>query len=304
MRKRLYGVFIIAGICVLSAETKIQSIYSEDLSPTVNKIYITLSDSSQYSVHKLNEGNGVRVIFNNVEGKVKPLYPRLSTVLDKITCYSVANNVILDINTMGDYPVNSYFESGKNLITLTINAEGAVKAMPSKFLSKAEKSIATERVSQSVVRQKIIPNSENSDAELDCYAGINPDIQSLDSLNNNMQLSTIDTVAMQSEIEGSHSTCPIKSTWDQLKYIILSVIAVVCLFFLFKCLFKKKAQNKGKVTKSGEENSLLLPPETAKLMIEKLLDKDWKPEEIARELHLNLKEVNKIISAIKKEQND
>ena len=82
--------------------------------------------------------------------------------------------------------------------------------MPSKFLSKAEKSIATERVSQSVVRQKIIPNSENSDAELDCYAGINPDIQSLDSLNNNMQLSTIDTVAMQSEIEEVILLAPLK----------------------------------------------------------------------------------------------
>jgi biotin operon repressor len=47
-----------------------------------------------------------------------------------------------------------------------------------------------------------------------------------------------------------------------------------------------------------------LPPETAKLMVQKLLNKDWKPEDIARELHLSVKEVNKMISALKKEQDE
>jgi len=302
--KRLGFCFLIAGICFLSAETRILSIRSEDLSSTSNKIYITVSDSIRYSVQKLTEAKGVRVILYDVEGNVKPSYPRLSAVLDRITCYPAGNNLVVDIITMGDYPVNSYFESGDNLLTLTIHSSGAGKAMSSKVLRKAEKTLKSEAVSQTVNKEKIKTSSGNTNDEFGLSSNKIEDIPSQESLADSLQLSSSDTIGIHVEEVGNEPNCNLPSFWNRYKYLILSIIAVVCLFFVLKSLFKKKRKRLGNEDKSGEESALLLPPETAKLMVQKLLDKDWKPEEIARELHLSVKEVNKIISALKKESDE
>ena len=304
MLKRLGFCFLIAGICFLSAETRILSIRSEDLSSTSNKIYITVSDSIRYSVQKLTEAKGVRVILYDVEGNVKPSYPRLSAVLDRITCYPAGNNLVVDIITMGDYPVNSYFESRDNLLTLTIHSSGAGKAMSSKVLRKAEKTLKTEAVSQTVDKEKIKTSSGNTNDEFGLSSNKIEDIPSQESVADSLQLSSSDTISISVEEVGNEPNCNLPSFWNRYKYLILSIIAVVCLFFVLKSLFKKKGKRPGNEDKSGEESALLLPPETAKLMVQKLLDKDWKPEEIARELHLSVKEVNKIISALKKESDE
>jgi len=302
--KRLGFCFLIAGICFLSAETRILSIRSEDLSSTSNKIYITVSDSIRYSVQKLTEAKGVRVILYDVEGNVKPSYPRLSAVLDRITCYPAGNNLVVDIITMGDYPVNSYFESGDNLLTLTIHSSGAGKAMSSKVLRKAEKTLKSEAVSQTVNKEKIKTSSGNTNDEFGLSSNKIEDIPSQESLADSLQLSSSDTIGIHVEEVESENNCNLPSFWNRYKYLILSIITAVCLFFVLKSLFKKKAKRPGNAEKSCEESALLLPPETAKLMVQKLLDKDWKPEEIARELHLSVKEVNKIISALKKESDE
>lgn len=304
MLKRLGFCFLIAGICFLSAETRILSIRSEDLSSTSNKIYITVSDSIRYSVQKLTEANGVRVMLYDVEGNVKPSYPRLSAVLDRITCYPAGNNLVVDIITMGDYPVNSYFESGDNLLTLTIHSSGAGKAMSSKELRKSEKTLKSEAVSQTVNKEKIKTSSGNTNDEFGLSSNKIEDIPSQESVTDSLQLSSSDTISISVEEVGNEPNCNLPSFWNRYKYLILSIIAVVCLFFVLKSLFKKKRKRLGNEDKSGEESALLLPPETAKLMVQKLLDKDWKPEEIARELHLSVKEVNKIISALKKESDE
>ena len=304
MLKRLGFCFLIAGICFLSAETRILSIRSEDLSSTINKIYITVSDSIRYSVQKLTEAKGVRVILYDVEGNVKPSYPRLSAVLDRITCYPAGNNLVVDIITMGDYPVNSYFESGDNLLTLTIHSSGAGKAMSSKVLRKAEKTLKSEAVSQTVNKEKIKTSSGNTNDEFGLSSNKIEDIPSQESVTDSLQLSSSDTISISVEEVGNEPNCNLPSFWNRYKYLILSIITAVCLFFVLKSLFKKKAKRPGNEDKSGEESALLLPPETAKLMVQKLLDKDWKPEEIARELHLSVKEVNKIISALKKESDE
>ena len=304
MLKRLGFCFLIAGICFLSAETRILSIRSEDLSSTSNKIYITVSDSIRYSVQKLTEAKGVRVILYDVEGNVKPSYPRLSAVLDRITCYPAGNNLVVDIITMGDYPVNSYFESGDNLLTLTIHSSGAGKAMSSKVLRKAEQTLKSEAVSQTVNKEKIKTSSGNTNDEFGLSSNKIEDIPSQESVTDSLQLSSSDTISISVEEVGNEPNCNLPSFWNRYKYLILSIIAVVCLFFVLKSLFKKKRKRLGNEDKSGEESALLLPPETAKLMVQKLLDKDWKPEEIARELHLSVKEVNKIISALKKESDE
>lgn len=295
---------MIAGICFLSAETRILSIRSEDLSSTSNKIYITVSDSIRYSVQKLTEANGVRVMLYDVEGNVKPSYPRLSAVLDRITCYPAGNNLVVDIITMGDYPVNSYFESGDNLLTLTIHSSGAGKAMSSKELRKSEKTLKSEAVSQTVNKEKIKTSSGNTNDEFGLSSNKIEDIPSQESVTDSLQLSSSDTISISVEEVGNEPNCNLPSFWNRYKYLILSIITAVCLFFVLKSLFKKKAKRPGNEDKSGEESALLLPPETAKLMVQKLLDKDWKPEEIARELHLSVKEVNKIISALKKESDE
>ena len=295
---------MIAGICFLSAVTKILSIRSEDLSSTSNKIYITVSDSIRYSVQKLTEAKGVRVILYDVEVNVKPSYPRLSAVLDRITCYPAGNNLVVDIITMGDYPVNSYFESGDNLLTLTIHSSGAGKAMSSKVLRKAEKTLKSEAVSQTVNKEKIKTSSGNTNDEFGLSSNKIEDIPSQESVADSLQLSSSDTISISVEEVGNEPNCNLPSFWNRYKYLILSIIAVVCLFFVLKSLFKKKRKRLGNEDKSGEESALLLPPETAKLMVQKLLAKDWKPEEIARELHLSVKEVNKIISALKKESDE
>jgi len=295
---------LIAGICFLSAETRILSIRSEDLSSTSNKIYITVSDSIRYSVQKLTEAKGVRVILYDVEGNVKPSYPRLSAVLDRITCYPAGNNLVVDIITMGDYPVNSYFESGENLLTLTIHSSGAGKAMSSKVLRKAEQTLKSEAVSQTVNKEKIKTSSGNTNNEFGLSSNKIEDIPSQESVADSLQLSSSDTISIPIEEVGNEVNCNLPSFWNRYKYLILSIISVVCLFFVLKSLFKKKRKRLGNEDKSGEESALLLPPETAKLMVQKLLDKDWKPEEIARELHLSVKEVNKIISALKKESDE
>lgn len=304
MLKRLGFCFLIAGICFLSAETRILSIRSEDLSSTSNKIYITVSDSIRYSVQKLTEANGVRVMLYDVEGNVKPSYPRLSAVLDRITCYPAGNNLVVDIITMGDYPVNSYFESGDNLLTLTIHSSGAGKAMSSKELRKSEKTLKSEAVSQTVNKEKIKTSSGNTNDEFGLSSNKIEDIPSQESVTDSLQLSSSDTISISVEEVGNEPNCNLPSFWNRYKYLILSIITAVCLFFVLKSLFKKKAKRPGNEDKSGEESALLLPPETAKLMVQKLLDKDWKPEEIARELHLSVKEVNKIISALKKESDE
>lgn len=304
MLKRLGFCFLIAGICFLSAETRILSIRSEDLSSTSNKIYITVSDSIRYSVQKLTEANGVRVMLYDVEGNVKPSYPRLSAVLDRITCYPAGNNLVVDIITMGDYPVNSYFESGDNLLTLTIHSSGAGKAMSSKELRKSEKTLKSEAVSQTVNKEKIKTSSGNTNDEFGLSSNKIEDIPSQESVADSLQLSSSDTISISVEEVGNEPNCNLPSFWNRYKYLILSIITAVCLFFVLKSLFKKKAKRPGNEDKSGEESALLLPPETAKLMVQKLLDKDWKPEEIARELHLSVKEVNKIISALKKESDE
>ena len=304
MLKRLGFCFLIAGICFLSAETRILSIRSEDLSSTSNKIYITVSDSIRYSVQKLTEANGVRVMLYDVEGNVKPSYPRLSAVLDRITCYPAGNNLVVDIITMGDYPVNSYFESGENLLTLTIHSSGAGKAMSSKVLRKAEKTLKSEAVSQTVNKEKIKTSSGNTNDEFGLSSNKIEDIPSQESVTDSLQLSSSDTISISVEEVGNEPNCNLPSFWNRYKYLILSIITAVCLFIVLKSLFKKKAKRPGNEDKSGEESALLLPPETAKLMVQKLLDKDWKPEEIARELHLSVKEVNKIISALKKESDE
>jgi len=293
-----------AGICFLSAETRILSIRSMDISSTVNKVFITVSDSIRYSVHKLPEANGVRVVLNDVKGNVKPSYPRLSAVLDRITCYPAGNNFIVDIITMGDYPVNSYFESGDNLLTLTIHSSGAGKAMSSKELRKSEKTLKSEAVSQTVNKEKIKTSSGNTNDEFGLSSNKIEDIPSQESVADSLQLSSSDTISISVEEVGNEPNCNLPSFWNRYKYLILSIITAVCLFFVLKSLFKKKAKRPGNEDKSGEESALLLPPETAKLMVQKLLDKDWKPEEIARELHLSVKEVNKIISALKKESDE
>ena len=295
---------MIAGICFLSAETRILSIRSEDLSSTSNKIYITVSDSIRYSVQKLTEAKGVRVILYDVEGNVKPSYPRLSAVLDRITCYPAGNNLVVDIITMGDYPVNSYFESGDNLLTLTIHSSGAGKAMSSKELRKSEKTLKSEAVSQTVNKEKIKTSSGNTNDEFGLSSNKIEDIPSQESVTDSLQLSSSDTISISVEEVGNEPNCNLPSFWNRYKYLILSIITAVCLFFVLKSLFKKKGKRPGNEDKSGEESALLLPPETAKLMVQKLLDKDWKPEEIARELHLSVKEVNKIISALKKESDE
>ena len=295
---------MIAGICFLSAETRILSIRSEDLSSTINNIYITVSDSIRYSVQKLTEAKGVRVMLYDVEGNVKPSYPRLSAVLDRITCYPAGNNLVVDIITMGDYPVNSYFESGDNLLTLTIHSSGAGKAMSSKVLRKAEKTLKSEAVSQTVNKEKIKTSSGNTNDEFGLSSNKIEDIPSQESVTDSLQLSSSDTISISVEEVGNEPNCNLPSFWNRYKYLILSIIAVVCLFFVLKSLFKKKRKRLGNEDKSGEESALLLPPETAKLMVQKLLDKNWKPEEIARELHLSVKEVNKIISALKKESDE
>ena len=304
MLKRLGFCFLIAGICFLSAVTKILSIRSEDLSSTSNKIYITVSDSIRYSVQKLTEAKGVRVILYDVEGNVKPSYPRLSAVLDRITCYPAGNNLVVDIITMGDYPVNSYFESGDNLLTLTIHSSGAGKAMSSKVLRKAEKTLKSEAVSQTVNKEKIKTSSGNTNDEFGLSSNKIEDIPSQESLADSLKLSSSDTISIPVEEVENESNCNLPSFWNRYKYLILSIITAVCLFFVFKSLFKKKRKRLGIQDKSGEESALLLPQETAKLMVQKLLDKNWKPEEIARELHLSVKEVNKIISALKKESDE
>ncbi len=295
---------MIAGICFLSAETRILSVRSEELSSTSNKIYITVSDSIRYSVQKLTEAKGVRVILYDVEGNVKPSYPRLSAVLDRITCYPAGNNLVVDIITMGDYPVNSYFESGDNLLTLTIHSSGAGKAMSSKELRKSEKTLKSEAVSQTVNKEKIKTSSGNTNDEFGLSSNKIEDIPSQESVTDSLQLSSSDTISISVEEVGNEPNCNLPSFWNRYKYLILSIITAVCLFFVLKSLFKKKAKRPGNEDKSGEESALLLPPETAKLMVQKLLDKDWKPEEIARELHLSVKEVNKIISALKKESDE
>ena len=304
MLKRLGFCFLIAGICFLSAETRILSIRSEELSSTSNKIYITVSDSIRYSVQKLTEAKGVRVILYDVEGNVKPSYPRLSAVLDRITCYPAGNNLVVDIITMGDYPVNSYFESGENLLTLTIHSSGAGKAMSSKVLRKAEQTLKSEAVSQTVNKEKIKTSSGNTNDEFGLSSNKIEDIPSQEAVADSLKLSSSDTISIPVEEVGNEPNCNLPSFWNRYKYLILSIIAVVCLFFVLKSLFKKKRKRLGNEDKSGEESALLLPPETAKLMVQKLLDKDWKPEEIARELHLSVKEVNKIIAALKKESDE
>jgi len=255
-------------------------------------------------VQKLTEAKGVRVILYDVEGNVKPSYPRLSAVLDRITCYPAGNNLVVDIITMGDYPVNSYFESGDNLLTLTIHSSGAGKAMSSKVLGKAEKTLKSEAVSQTVNKEKIKTSSGNTNDEFGLSSNKIEDIPSQESLADSLQLSSSDTISIPVEEVGNEPNCNLPSFWNRIKYLILSIITAVCLFFVLKSLFKKKRKRPGNEDKSGEESALLLPPETAKLMVQKLLDKDWKPEEIARELHLSVKEVNKIISALKKESDE
>jgi len=303
--KRLCYCFLMAGICFLSAETRIFSIRSMDISSTVNKVFITVSDSIRYSVHKLPEANGVRVVLNDVKGNVKPSYPRLSAVLDRITCYPAGNNFIVDIITMGDYPINSYFESEGHLLTLTIKSSGARKAMSSRELRKAEKTIKAGTISQNVNKETMKNSSVNTNMMLEPSSEKVRDLLYQDSLAESLQLSSSDTIALPLEEGESEFTPKSKSIiWNRYKYLVISVIGAICLFFLLKSLFKNKSNKRGKEKKSRNENELFLPPETAKLMVQKLLNKDWKPEEIARELHLSVKEVNKMISALKKEQDE
>ena len=216
MLKRLGFCFLIAGICFLSAETRILSIRSEDLSSTSNKIYITVSDSIRYSVQKLTEAKGVRVILYDVEGNVKPSYPRLSAVLDRITCYPAGNNLVVDIITMGDYPVNSYFESGDNLLTLTIHSSGAGKAMSSKVLRKAEQTLKSEAVSQTVNKEKIKTSSGNTNDEFGLSSNKIEDIPSQESVADSLQLSSSDTISIPIEEVGKMSPTAIYPVLEQI----------------------------------------------------------------------------------------
>lgn len=86
-------------------------------------------------------------------------------------------------------------------------------------------------------------------------------------------------------------------------YLILAAAALLSFWVILKFLARKnppsEAAQAPQKEPSIEGTTLLLDPETRRRMVQKLLDQGWSTSEIAREIRLDMKDVERLVAELK-----
>ncbi len=285
---------------LLCAATDIVSVRSTDHSKTSNTVVIELSEPAQYSTEPLPGGKGVRLTIRDVGSLAgSPHYPRLSEVIDVVSARLQNGDAIIEIKTMGDCDIDYGTGPGRRQIAVFVAAPGAGEADTDAAV--VTPAVRPRKVDQPQAASRLKPTPKPvSEPESGIAGGVEapapgepePSDQPASGL---PALPRPDSAGARAETGRSFP----------LPWLVILVAALLCLWVIIRFMLRKSPA--ADAASAGTANpadpaagtTLLLDPETRLRLVRKLRDQGWSSQEIAREMRLDVKEVEEICARLK-----
>ncbi len=288
--KKIWIAALALCLGVAGAAVEVVSIKSEDLSKTSNQVTVRLSGPSQYGVQNLPDGMGIRIVVQNAEKPdFLPDYPRLSRVIDRISMYNLETSLIIDIRTMGKYPVTHTSSGNGSRITVTIG-------------TKPEPAQKPVRPPEPGIQIPPAPASEEeSPPETEEGLFTQADSAVTDTLIFEPGTSRKEIPATGTSGEQATRAETKKRPFISL-YVIIGIALILCVWVILKFFHKKKPADLPDSFVQTPEGTIILMDDDARIrMAEKLHEQGWNASQIARELKLNIQQVEAITAGTKGE---
>ncbi len=288
-------VAMLMSVWLLSAAVNVESINAVDLSQNSSQVTISLSSGSVYTVQRSSSGFGMRVVIPYCKvGKVVPSYPRLSQVLDNITAYAVGSSAVIDIKVMSDLNISHNANADKSQITVTISNPSAPQSKSAVIAQKPKPEIPRKTTPTTPIKAKIDNSAKADTSKVPALAAP----------------TKLPPPPKPKSEKLPHSKKVIKRKFIRFReshlIYIISVLTLIFVVLVIKQYFRPNIVKKTKTNKDNtiEGTTLLLDSETRTRMVHRLLDQGWTAREIALEMKLGVRDVERIIDIITSSAHD
>lgn len=288
MPKALLTVSILLVLIGLSG-AEVTSVVSRDASKEINNISIGLSGEASYRVESSPDGRTHKLVIKDAANAVaRPDWQRLSPVIDRLSSYSEGGSTIIEIRTMKPSRITSS-RSGDS-ISLQLNQGSAPAPEPKTPAPKPQPQRASRPEPARSILKEPKPKAEpmqvqpvpQDSTELEPVAPPTP--------------KPIEPEATQAA-EEHELVSFLRVHWQ---WISLLALGLVMLIFSIRACMRSRRKRALEPAQAEELPALIMDAATRQRMVMRLVEQGWTAPQIAVELRIPVKEVQRLIAQAKK----
>jgi len=275
-------VFLALGLSQL-ASVSVNSIFSRDAGKEVNNLRIGLSAEASYRVESSADGKTHRVLVQGAQNQVeRPDYQRLSPVIDRVSAYQQGDNTIVEIRTMRASRVSHSQSSSGIIVQLNQGSQSVPVADPtadkaSNPVSKRPRRIRTPRITED------IPPPEME---------IAPAVTAVDSVPAPAPKTVAPAIP---KVQDQRLLAFVRAN------LLWMLLLLAGLFLLIVAIrIGRRTPRLKEVPDSEETPALIIDSSTRNRMVMRLVEQGWTAPQVAGELRIPVKEVERVIALAKK----
>ncbi len=299
MRKALMGILVLAIALPCLASVEVKSVQSRDAGKEANNVNIGLSGDAAYQVQSSHDGKVHKIIVRDAQNAVaRPDYQRLSPVIDRIRTYREGSNTVVEINTM--QPSRISHSQSSDRISLRLDQGQEIPPEP-----EDSTPLAPQTPDLSVDRDPELPTK--AAARVNPTKLPAPTQASTPEPEKPIFPATIDLDSAPPPAEEREESAQAQPAEHPIKeflrihwsWMLLLATGLAMLIFSIRACLRSKARRYSAASTPEETPALIMDSATRQRMVMRLAEQGWTASQVAAELKLPVREVERIISKSK-----